>query len=56
MLSETTTFSMFMTIYFLVLGIFDNALYPDEFWLLECIVFFCVYKTKMEEKELKLQK
>lgn len=56
MLSETTTFSMFMTIYFLVLGIFDNAIYHDEFWLLECIVFFCVYKTKMEEKELKLQK
>ena len=43
---EIVTFPMFMTVYLLFIGLFDNAVYHDEFWLLESIIIFCSYQIE----------
>ena len=38
---EIVTFPMFMFIYYLAVGLLDNAIYHDEFWLLFSVIMLC---------------
>lgn len=49
-LIEIVTFPMFMAVYILFLGLFDNIVYHDEFWFLEAFILFCSYRIEKGEK------
>jgi O-antigen ligase len=39
-------FSLFMFVYILIVGLFDNPIFQDTFWLLLFLIIACSFKTK----------
>ena len=43
---STGCFAFFMVVYVLTVGIFDNPIFQDTFWLLLSVILFCIKKNK----------
>ena len=47
---EYTVFSLFSWLYIMILGIFDNPIFQDQFWLLLGVILFCAVNEKSKRK------
>ena len=50
---DSSYFSMYMMIFILVLGLFDNPIFQDTFWLLLCFIITCGFYNKYEIRGVK---